>query len=126
MSLFVSILKYPNRGTRCYALSCASTKDRTVADSTFWVKKNASQDGGVVDVRIVELAIPEDKYREFCKTLSTYDTIEKINAFHTLNDKYKQEALKLMPPAAGAKASPAVGKKEEFKGRPEFDSIVFN
>ena len=119
MSRFVFILKYPNLGTRCYALSYAVTKDKAVADSTFWVKKIASQGDGVVDVRIVQLAIPEEKYREFMKDSDTFCTKETISAFDALNDKYKQEAIKLMPPVAVAKASPAVGIKEDFKSGPQ-------
>ena len=113
MSRYVFILKSSieerNGMINHYRLSSASTLQEAHENLLFWAKKEDSH--GLVQNRVIELAIPEDEYAKFLEGRSgTYCSAEDIDNFCKLNDMYKQAALKFMPPVV---ASPA--PREESK-----------
>ena len=112
MSLYVYIvnsdLAKGNGKKNHYILSYSLTLYEAQTYLLYTARKEKSNGG--LENRIIELAIPEDKFEEFRRKLDIYCSAKDIEAFIKLNDKYKQDGLKFMPPAPAEE-----GKKEESK-----------
>lgn len=96
MAKYVYIIKSTIRND--YMLS-SKPLEKVDADTYFpyWAIREKSV--GNPENRIIELAMPEDKYITFRSQYDMRLSKKDIDAFLELNKQYKQAGLKFMPPA---------------------------